>query len=344
MKKLFNLLFFAFVQFAFSQNINFTDVNFKNFLLQSTSTNGFVRDLNNNSIKLDQNNDGEIQVSEAENVSLISFNGRFSSSQYYIFYSFIPSYDTELPAKDIYSVEGISYFKNLRILDCAYAKITSLDFTNLSKLEQLYCKKNQITSFSNFQYVKSLYALDCSYNLLEGLDMSKASENVIKEAVLFRFNNNNLTSLNLQNGKKTAWCYLSDWTYCPFGSELGYLFSTCCYRPNIENNPNLTDLKINCYESGYPPFAIDNCDVQSTEEIANLSDKIKISQNQSNGILTIISPLKIDRYTILDMSGRVLKNEKTDNKNIDISYFSKGVFIIKVETKEGIANLKFIKN
>lgn len=344
MKKLFTLLFLTFVQFTFSQNINFTDVNFKNFLLQSSPTNGFVRDLNNNSIKLDQNNDGEIQISEAENVSLISFNGRFSSSQDYIFYSFIPSYDTELPIKDIYSLEGISYFKNLRILDCAYAKITSLDFTNLSKLEQLYCKKNQITNFTNFQYVKTLYALDCSFNLLQNLDISQASQNVSKEAVLFRFNDNNLKSLNLQNGKKTAWCCLCDWMFCPFASEIFYVFNTCCYQPKIENNPNLTDLKINCNEFGYPPFAIDNCDVQSTTEIADINDKIKISQNPSNGVLTIFSPLKIERYTILDMAGRVLKSEKTENKNIDISYFNKGVFIIKVETRQGIANLKFIKN
>jgi len=122
------------------------------------------------------------------------------------------------------------------------------------------------------------------------------------------------------------------------------MFSTCCYPPKIEDNPNLTDLKINCYDFGYPGFAVTNCEVQSTEEIANLNDKIKISQNKSNGILTIMSPLKIDSYTILDMSGRVLKSEKTDNKNIDISYFNKGVYIIKVETKEGMANLKFIKN
>ncbi len=348
MKKLFNLLFLAFVHFAFSQNINFTDANFKSFLLESNSTNGFVRDLNNNSIKLDQNNDGEIQISEAENVSLISFNGRFSDFSYTVFY-FWGHYDfvNEPIKKDIYSLEGISYFKNLRILDCAYAKISTLDFTNLNKLEQLICKKNQITSFTNFQFVKSLIALDCSYNLLEILDLSQASINLNRNEVLLKYNDNDLHSLNLQNGKITAWCCLCscDQAYCPFSNDINCIFSTCCRIPNFDNYPNLTDLKVNCFDKQwYPSFAVDNCDVQSTEEIANLNDKIKVSQNNSNGILTIMSPLKIDSYTILDMSGRVLKSEKTDNKNIDISYFNKGVYIIKVETKEGIANLKFIKN
>ncbi len=342
MKKLINLLFLAFVQVTFSQNINFPDAEFKNFLLQSSSSNGFVRDLNNNSIKLDQNNDGEIQVSEAENVSLISFNGRFSDSSYTVFY-FWNHYDNPLTIKNISSLEGLSYFKNLKTLDCAYAKITTIDFTNLSKLEQLICKKNQITSFTNFQFVKSLIALDCSYNLLETLDLSQSYLSLPDRAyVLFRFNDNNFKSLNLQNGKNTAWCMLSDWSDCPFPNPL---FSTCCYLPKIENNPNLTDLKINCFDKEYyPPFATDNCDVQSTAEIANLNNKIKISQNQSNGILTIIGPIKIEKYTIFDMSGRNIKTEQTGKTNIDISSLNKGVYIIKVETKEGVANLKFIKN
>lgn len=342
MKKLINLFFIALASSFFAQNINFPDINFKNFLLQSTSINGFVRDLNNNSIKLDQNSDGEIQVSEAENVSLISFNGRFSDFSYTVFY-FWGHYDNPITVKNISSLEGLSYFKNLKTLDCAYAKITTIDFANLSKLEQVICKKNQITSFTNFQFVKSLIALDCSYNLLETLDLSQSSLSMPdRRYVLFRFNDNNFKSLNLQNGKSTAWCYLADWTLCPF-SGVTIMFNTCCYPPRIENNPNLTDLKINCYEFGYPPFAVTNCEVQSTEEIANLTDKIKVSQNNTNGILTIMSPLIIDGYTILDMSGRILKSKKTDNKNIDISYFHKGIYLIKVETKQGVANLKFIK-
>ncbi len=343
MKKLINLFFIALASSFYSQNINFPDINFKNFLLQSTSTNGFVRDLNNNSIKIDQNNDGEIQVSEAENVSLISFNGRFSDFSYTVFY-FWNHYDNPLTIKNIYSLEGLSNFKNLKVLDCAYAKITTIDFTNLSKLEQLICKKNQITSFTNFQFVKSLIALDCSFNLLETFDLSQSSVNLTERAyVLFRFNDNNFKSLNLQNGKYTAWCMLSDWSDCPFGF-VTIMFSTCCYLPKIENNPNLTDLKINCFDKLlYPAFATDNCDVQSTSEIANLNDKIKISQNQSSGILTIIGPIKIVKYTILDMSGRVIKTEQTQKTNVDISSLNKGVYIIKVETKEGVANLKFIK-
>jgi len=344
MTKLFTLLFLVFVQFIFSQNINFPDANFKNFLLQSSPTNGFVRDLNNNSIKLDQNNDGEIQVSEAENVSLISFNGRFDSFYYTVLY-FWGHYNDDLAKKDIYSLEGLSYFKNLITLDCAYAKISKIDFTNLSKLAQLICKKNQITSFTNFQFVKSLIALDCSYNLLETLDLSQASVNSYEGTyVLLNYNDNDLHSLNLQNGRITAWCILSDSCSCPFSSAINCLFSTCCSRPNFDNYPNLTDLKVNCFEKEwYPSFATDNCEFQSTTEIPDISDKIKISQNSSKGVLTIISPLKIERYTILDMAGQVLKSEKTENKNIDISYFNKGVFIIKVETRQGIANLKFIK-
>lgn len=345
MKKLYNLLFLIVSHLLFSQNINIPDANFKALLLQSSSANNIAADLNGNSIKIDQNDDGEIQVSEAENISFISLNNRSLNFIYYFFKVFP---EVAYPIKDIYSLEGINYFKNLRILDCAFAKISTLDFTNLSRLEILYCNKNQIVSFTNFEFVKSLYALDCSYNLLTNLDLSQSSINVNYEAVLFRFNDNNLQNVNLQNGKKTNWACLCDWSYCPYGSEIGWVFSTCSYNPSLYNNPNLTTLKVNCFELGFYltefPFATDNCQNSGTSEIANLNDKIKIFQDLTHETLVIISQLKIKKYTIIDTSGRILRSDESDNKNVDISNLKIGNYIIIIETKEGIVNKKFIKN
>lgn len=131
----------------YSQIVNIPDANFKAILLQADVTNNIAKDLTGNSVKIDQNNDGEIQVSEAENISKISLNNRDIDFIYY-FFNFR---DYTAAVKDIYSIEGVNSFKNLQFLDCSYAKLSSIDFTNLSKLSDLYCNNNLITSLPIFR-------------------------------------------------------------------------------------------------------------------------------------------------------------------------------------------------
>ena len=52
--------------------------------------------------------------------------------------------ELELANTNISSLEGIEYFCNLKMLQCANNKLTSLDMTNSKKLNKLYCIENQI--------------------------------------------------------------------------------------------------------------------------------------------------------------------------------------------------------
>ena len=64
MKKIFTLLLTTSLSFSFGQNLNFSDSKFKKLILSSTATNDIAFDFNGNSVKIDQNNDGEIQSSK----------------------------------------------------------------------------------------------------------------------------------------------------------------------------------------------------------------------------------------------------------------------------------------
>ncbi|NGX83048.1 hypothetical protein [Aequorivita sp. KMM 9714] len=80
---------------------------------------------------MDTNNDGEIQVVEAEAV-----------------------YRLKVDDFSIASLEGIQSFTNLRELECSNNNISSLDLSQNSKLKVLSCIINQLTSLDVSQNPK----------------------------------------------------------------------------------------------------------------------------------------------------------------------------------------------
>ncbi len=74
-----------------------------------------------------------------------------------------------IDSKEIFSLEGIEYFKNLKYLDCAYNRIKDLDLTENIILESLICSNNNISSL---KIPESLTELNCSYNKIENLNLS----------------------------------------------------------------------------------------------------------------------------------------------------------------------------
>ena len=85
---------------------------------------------------------------------------------------------TELP-------KDIAKYTNLKILNCSFNQITSLDNLPL-RLEILYCWNNNITSLDNLP--PTLKELNCSYNQIINLD-------------------------NLPPSLKVLYCYQNPFTY-----------------------------------------------------------------------------------------------------------------------------------
>ncbi|MBN8641572.1 MAG: T9SS type A sorting domain-containing protein [Flavobacteriales bacterium] len=120
-----------------AQVINFSDLNFKNYLLSATTSNGIAQDVNNNPIIIDANSNNEIEEAEATAIYTLSI---LSSS--------------------ITNLEGLSYFINLRSLEVSQnSTIVSLDTTDLIHLKNLICYGNSTLNSINLEGLADLESI-----------------------------------------------------------------------------------------------------------------------------------------------------------------------------------------
>ncbi len=231
MKKIYFLvLAFCFFNGLNAQVINFPDAKFKAKLLAANSTNQIAANLSGYYTKIDVNNNGEIEVTEAYNIGTL-----------------------ELTASSISSLQGIENFTNLTNLFCGYNALSILNVTSLSKLQFLYCNDNSLTSLEvsglskllrlfcshnklteiNMTGLSSLWELSCSYNKFTTFDVTNLKNllnfscdsnqlSFLKVDGLTKIksidcSSNNLTSLNLSG--LTALEHLG----CHYNSNLSFL-------------------------------------------------------------------------------------------------------------------------
>ncbi len=213
--------------FVKAQNVNIPDANFKNALL-----NHFPR--------IDTNNDGEIQVSEA---------GAFAG--------FI-----EVSDRNIADFTGIQAFVNITALQCSNNQLTSLDVSKNTALTYLGCSHNQLTSLDVSKNT-GLTLLECFSNQLTGLDVSKntalktlycynnqlTSLDVSKNMALISLycNNNQLTSLDVTQNTAltTLYCNNNQLTSLNLGENTALTKLWCFYNQltslDVSKNIALTD-------------------------------------------------------------------------------------------------------
>jgi Leucine-rich repeat (LRR) protein len=134
MKKIY---FLVLVQFILSttqaQIVTIPNANFKAKLLQASPTNQIASTQTPNNtngevttyVKIDTNNDGEIQVSEALAIKWLS-----------------------LSSSSIANLTGIESFTNLQFLKCDFNQLTSLNVSGLTNLRYLDFNNNQLPSIN----------------------------------------------------------------------------------------------------------------------------------------------------------------------------------------------------
>ena len=147
----FYLLLFSFLAFSISeaQIVNIPDADFKFVLINSDCI-----DTDNDGVldgDVDLNNDGEIQVSEAEAVLWLSIEGDLSM--------------------DSDTMEGIQSFVNLTRLQVDGTNITSIDLSNNTQLEELDLVYNFNLSSLDVSSNTNLIKLNCSYNSISSLEV-----------------------------------------------------------------------------------------------------------------------------------------------------------------------------
>jgi hypothetical protein len=193
-KLVFFLLIFA--SFCNAQIVTFPSSAFKSFLVNTTVQNLRAKNLLGNYFAIDANADGEIQVSEAAQVSYINISQNNGSG--------------------IYSLVGINEFPNLTYFSCSDASLYELDIHGLQHIEfinviysgidiatlyDLPALKTLSIWYNNLteldvSNIPSLLSLNCYQNSLTSLDVS-----MLVNLNTLTCNNNDLVSLNMKNGK-----------------------------------------------------------------------------------------------------------------------------------------------
>jgi Leucine-rich repeat (LRR) protein len=236
MKKPYTLLVVALIGFVGkAQIVNIPDANFKAKLLQASpdnyiaSTQTPIDTWVPTYSKIDTNNDGEIQVSEALAIQWLAVD-----------------------QSNITNLTGIEGFTNLLYLSCNSNQITSLNVSGLTYLYDLDCSDNLLPSL-DVSGLTNLQRLYCSNNQLPSIDVS----GLTNLQWLFCYNNQ-LTSLNVSGLTNLKNLYCSD-NLLPslIVSGLTNLFQLICYD-NI-----LTSLNV----SGLTNLAVLNCDTNQISSL-----------------------------------------------------------------------------
>lgn len=166
------------------------DVNFKAKLIAANPTNNIASNVNPNSsvtwdvyTKVDTNNDGEVQFSEAQNIIYLNVSGSTSTNG------------------GIQNLQGLEAFYNLMYLKCEYNQLTTVDLSVYSNLKNFYCGNNLISSM-NLSNSSNLELLNCGYNQMVTIDLSQCAN-----LQYLYIRNNQLTSLNLENNNQLVFIY-----------------------------------------------------------------------------------------------------------------------------------------
>ncbi|RYG22224.1 MAG: T9SS type A sorting domain-containing protein [Chitinophagaceae bacterium] len=122
MKKLYYLILLL-AAAANAQNIVFDGTIFKNKLLESATNSSIAKDINNNNIQIDANNDSEISYAEA-----------------------LAVYHLKVENVNLVNLVGIEYFKNLIEIKCKQNNFATIDVSALTHLTDLDVSSNSTLS------------------------------------------------------------------------------------------------------------------------------------------------------------------------------------------------------
>jgi len=167
-------IFLLLFQLTGAQNITFSDPVLKDFLVNSAVD--FSQDPNNFVVypPIDANDDGEISIEEALNVTGLGF--------YYL---------------NITDLEGLQYFTNVKVISTYYANFPTFNQPTLVNLEQLSLfnavGSSPLTSV-DLSNNTNLIKFQCTSDLITSLDLS--NNTALKELDIYC---PSLTSLDLSN-------------------------------------------------------------------------------------------------------------------------------------------------
>lgn len=212
----------------------------------------------------------------------------------------------DVRSRNITDLTGIQDFLALTTLYCFGNKLTHLDVSENTVLENLECQSNLLTNLDLTKNTK-LRSLFCHYNRFTNLDLSR---NRLLHSV--SCGSNSLTSLNLKNGNNTRISLLdltqsrnltcvqvdnkaySDANWSTFKDATSSFSEDCSKTANVINPPVITATGNQTYCQGTPLKIVETISIiNDPAEPDTDAIYIQISTGYVNGqdVLTLANPL-----------------------------------------------------
>ena len=190
MKKLYTLLLFILIGLKIqAQIINIPDFNFKNKLLSASSSNCIATNGDGLCIKIDTNDNGQIEVSEVSNVATLYIDNSYISDLTGI--NSFSNLDALYCYSNFITSLNITSLFNLTILDCSYNELSTLNASGLVNLNFINCSQNNITNLNITGDINLSY-LYCGANQLTSLNLTG-----FNSLITLSFGYNSLSTINL---------------------------------------------------------------------------------------------------------------------------------------------------
>ena len=284
-----------------AQNVSIPDANFKAKLLEADITKPIAFDISGNPIKVDVNNDGEIQTTEALTVyrlriwnsiifDLTGISGFTNLKNldctgnilFNIDVSALTNLTTLNCSDNFIATLDVSASPNLTQLFCENNRLTSLNVNGLTNLTFLFCSNNQLTNL-NLSGLTNLAGVICENNKLGNLDVSGLIN--LKSLIC---NYNNLTSLNVSGltSLETFQCSHNLLTILDVSTLSNLKDLSCFYNqiPNLDlsNTTELTSLS--CGENHITTLNLNGLTKLNTLECSYLPNNLVVNGTNLNAL------------------------------------------------------------
>ena len=232
MKRLLLILCFLTIT-SQAQIVNIPDANFKATLLEAATDNSIAFNESGNNIKIDANDDGEIQESEAIEVTgLLIGNENISDLTGIMAFSNLTFLDLQNNQLATFDASVLS--NNLTYLDCTNNNLTDLNLNGLTNLEYLYCEFNLLTSL-DLSGLNGIIDIYCAGNQLTTINIDSGST-----FGFLIFNDNQISDLSFLEGSnfnvvEAAYNQITDLDWSSANVNYGLFIGNPLQTVNIKN-------------------------------------------------------------------------------------------------------------
>ena len=208
--------------------------------------------------------------------------------------------EIDVENKYISNLSGLQFFPNLKVLNCSHNRLTKLDVSKNTVLQELVCWENQLTSLDVSQNT-ALQELACFENQLTSLDVSQ-------NPALQKLNcgHNRLTSLDVSKNTELTYlkCSYNRLTELDVSKNTELTYLDCGYNRltelDVSQNTKLTELYF--VSNKITSLQADNC--TNLTVIFTGSNKYKVEVYRTTRILDpSILPGNFDISRVRNLKG-----------------------------------------